>query len=90
MMNSTATQNRIHRNDVAWTKTKGNDFRVNGQRYISEYCNTFTGWTIRKHYGTGLRDGAWYVFDQNGDVVDTAHSLTWAKGWAEHCWAGWA
>lgn len=83
-MTSPATQNKAHRTDAEWTKTKGNDFRINGQRYVSEYNNTATGWTIRKHYGTGLRDGRWYIFDQNGATIDTAHSLTWAKGWAAY------
>ena len=77
-----AAQNKAHRNDISWIKTKGNDFRVNGQRYVSEYLNPFNGWAIRKHFGTGLRDGAWYTFDASGDVVDTAHSLTFAKGFA--------
>ena len=77
-----AAQNKAHRNDIRWIKTKGNDFRVNGQRYISEYLNPFNGWAIRKHFGTGLRDGAWYVFDAAGDVVEVAHSLTFAKGFA--------
>lgn len=74
-----ARQNAAHRNDVQWTKTKGNDFRVNGQRYISEYVNPFTGQQIRKHYGTGLRDGRWFIFDAAGAVTGDAHSLTWAK-----------
>lgn len=81
-MISTTAQNKAHRADATWTKTKGNDFRVNGQRYISEYVNASNGWAIRKHFGTGLKDGAWYVFDASGDVVDFAHSLTFAKGFA--------
>lgn len=81
-MNTTSSQNTAHRNDVHWIKTKGNDFRVNGQRYISEYLNPWNGMAIRKHFGTGLKDGWWYVFDANGDVIEQAHSLTFAKGFA--------
>lgn len=74
-----ARQNKAHREDVRWIKTNGKRFDVNGQQYISEYLNPWNGWAIRKHFGTGLRDGAWYVFDASGDVVEIAHSLTWAK-----------
>lgn len=78
-MNTTREQNAAHRTDVRWIKTKGNDFRVNGQRYVSEYQNPWNGWAIRKHFGTGLGDGWWYVFDTNGDVIAHGHSLTYAK-----------
>ena len=74
-----ANQNRAHRNDIQWIKTKGNRFDVAGQQYISEYLNPCTGGAIRQHIGTGQRDGAWFVFDESGDVVETIESLTWAK-----------
>lgn len=75
-----AEQNRAHRNDLDWLKTKGRDFRVDGQRYVSEYLNPWNGWAIRKHFGTGLNDGSWCVFNAEGVIVDKAHSLTFAKG----------
>ena len=83
-MQTVSQQNAAHRADPQWIKSKGKNFEVAGQRYISEYTNPFTGWVIRLHYGTGLRDGFWYVFDTKGDIVEQAHSLTWAKSAAAY------
>ena len=84
MMPSPSQQNAAHRADAQWVKSRGKVFQIAGQRYISEYTNPFTGWAIRLHYGTGLRDGSWYVFDANGDIVEHMHSLTWAKSAAKY------
>ena len=84
MMPSTSQQNAAHRTDPQWIKSKGKVFTVDGQRYISEYLNPFTGWAIRLHYGTGLRDGRWYVFNADGEIVEQMQTLTWAKGAAAY------
>lgn len=80
---NTTSQNAAHRTDVRWIKAKGKRFDVNGQRYVSEYLNPGNGWAIRKHFGTGLRDGRWYVFNEAGEIVTEGHSLTFAKGFAD-------
>lgn len=79
MMPTASQQNAVHRADVQWNKSKGKTFTVAGQHYVSEYKNFYSGWTIRLHYGTGLRDGFWYIFNEAGDIVGHEHSLTWAK-----------
>lgn len=79
-MNTTTSQNSAHRTDVAWIKTSGKSFHVNGELFISEYVNPFTGQAIRKGWRMTGQD--WFVFDAAGNVVDRAHSLTWAKLWA--------
>jgi hypothetical protein len=76
-MNSTVSQNRSHRADIVWNKTSGKSFNVNGEHYISEYLNVFTGQAIRKDWRMTGRD--WIIFDTAGNVIGRAHSLTWAK-----------
>lgn len=76
-METTTAQNAAHRNDIAWIKTKGKSFKVNGELYISEYLNPFTGAAIRKSWRMTGQD--WIVFDAAGNIVGRAHSLTWAK-----------
>lgn len=76
-MNTTTAQNISHRNDIAWYKTTGRHFTVNGESYVSEYLNPFTGQAIRKSWRmTGLD---WFVFDADGNVTSRHHSLTYAK-----------
>ena len=76
-MHTTTAQNIAHRTDVAWVKSTGRSFQANGERYISEYSNPFTGQTIRKSWRMTGQD--WFVFDAAGNVTGRAHSLTWAK-----------
>jgi hypothetical protein len=80
-MNTTAAQNSSHRTDIAWAKTAGKSFKVNGENYISEYRNLFTGQAIRKDWRTTGCD--WIIFDSADKIVGRAHSLTWAKLEAE-------
>lgn len=80
MLPTASKQNAFHRNDVRWVKSKGKLFTVYGVRYVSEYVNPFSGWTIRKEYGNGLASSGWWViFDQNDQIVDKRDTLTWAK-----------
>ncbi|HEU5046135.1 MAG TPA: hypothetical protein VFT75_18590 [Nocardioidaceae bacterium] len=82
-MTTTTDQNHTHRNDPAWTKTPGRQFTAdNGEQYISEYRNPFTGQTIRKSWRMTGRD--WHVFDAAGQLVSREHSLTYAKWFAEY------
>jgi hypothetical protein len=73
----TVEQNRAHRNDLAWQKSKGRSFEADGERYVSEYVNVFTGQAIRKSWRQTGHD--WHVFTADGVRTDRAHSLTWAK-----------
>lgn len=76
-MNTTTLQNKAHRNDIVWAKSTGKSFKHNGELYISEYVNLFTGQTIRKSWRMTGAD--WFVFDANGTRTARSHSLTWAK-----------
>lgn len=76
-MNTTTSQNANHRNDLAWTKTKGKSFKVNAELYISEYVNPWNGMAIRKSWRMTGAD--WFVFDAAGNIAGRAHSLTQAK-----------
>lgn len=75
-MTTTATQNKAHRIDSVWMKTAGK-VRHNGELYLSEYTNGFTGQVIRKDWRMTGQD--WIIFDANGNLTGRAHSLTWAK-----------
>lgn len=75
-MHTTTAQNAAHRNDLAWTKTKGKSFNVSGESYISEYKN-FDGMAIRK--GWRMTGHDWFVFDAAGKIVGRSYSLTQAK-----------
>lgn len=76
-MHTTTAQNQAHRSDIAWMKSKGKSFKANGENYISEYVNPFTGQAIRKSWRMTGAD--WFVFDAGGNVTARSHSLTWAK-----------
>lgn len=76
-MNTTTIQNKNHRNDINWIKSKGKSFKVGAETYISEYVNPFTGQAIRK--SARMTGSDWYVFDAAGNIAARAHSLTWAK-----------
>lgn len=76
-MHTTTAQNKAHRNDIAWIKTSGKSFTVNGEGYISEYLNPFTGQAIRKSWRMTGQD--WFIFDAEGNITGRSHSLTWAK-----------
>ena len=76
-MNTAAAQNTAHRNDLAWTKSKGKSFRVNGELYISEYTNLATGQSIRKGWRMTGQD--WFIFNAADEITGRSHSLTWAK-----------
>jgi hypothetical protein len=73
----TVSQNNAHRTDIAWTKAKGKSFKVNGENYISEYRNIFTGQSIRKGWRMTGQD--WFIFNEADQIIGRAHSLTWAK-----------
>ncbi|HOI03940.1 MAG TPA: hypothetical protein PLJ48_07295 [Dermatophilaceae bacterium] len=75
-MHTTVSQNKAHRNSTVWLKT-GKTVHHNGEMYISEYTNGFTGQTIRKGWRMTGQD--WFVFDADGNITHRAHSLTWAK-----------
>lgn len=75
-MHTTTAQNMAHRNDTVWINT-GKSVTHNGERYLSEYTNGFTGQTIRKGWRMTGRD--WHIFDADGNETGRAHSLTWAK-----------
>ena len=77
MEHTTVSQNKAHRADIVWAKTKGSSIRHNGELFISEYVNLFTGQAIRKDWRMTGRD--WVIFDADGNVTGRAHSLTWAK-----------
>ncbi len=77
MTHTTVTQNTAHRTDIAWIKSKGKSFTVNGEGYISEYLNPWTGQAIRKSWRMTGQD--WFIFNAEGNVTGRAHSLTWAK-----------
>lgn len=77
MTHTTVTQNRAHRNDIAWIKTTGRNFRIDGELYLSEYTNPWTGQAIRKGWRMTGQD--WFIFSAAGEIVGRAHSLTWAK-----------
>ena len=76
-MTNTQSQNKAHRNDIAWVKSTGRSFHANGESYVSEYVNPWTGQAIRKGWRMTGQD--WFVFDADGNVTGRAHSLTWAK-----------
>lgn len=76
-MHTTTAQNMAHRSDIAWIKTTGRSFEVNGIRYGSEYRNAFTGQSIRKGHGMTGQD--WFIFDAAEQIIGRSHSLTWAK-----------
>lgn len=76
-MNTTTAQNKAHRADVAWIKSKGKSFKVGGELYISEYLNPWNGMVIRKSWRMTGAD--WFTFDAAGNVVGRSSSLTWAK-----------
>ena len=76
-MHPTTAQNAAHRNDIAWIKTTGRDFRAAGERYISEYTNPFTGQAIRKSWRMTGMD--WHLFDTDGALSSRHRSLTIAK-----------
>lgn len=67
-MHSTVAQNKAHRNDIKWIKTKGSSFKVEidgrTENYISEYLNPFTGQAIRKDWRMTGAD--WHVFNADG------------------------
>jgi hypothetical protein len=75
-MNTTASQNQAHHNSLVWAKT-GSTVTVNGEHYLSEYTDVFTGQAIRKDWRMTGQD--WIVFDAAGNVTGRAHSLTFAK-----------
>ena len=77
MTYTTTTQNAAHRTDIAWTKSKGKNFKANDETYISEYVNIATGQTIRKSWRMTGRD--WFIFNSADEITGSAHSLTWAK-----------
>ena len=74
---TTVSQNTAHRNDLAWMKSKGKSFKVNGESYISEYVNPWNGMAIRKSWRMTGAD--WFVFNAANEIVGRSHSLTWAK-----------
>ena len=76
-MHTTTAQNKDHRNDIAWVKTPGKSFKVDGENYISEYRNIFTGQSIRK--GWRMTGFDWFIFNEADAITDRSHSLTWAK-----------
>lgn len=76
-METTTQQNAAHRTDIAWIKSTGRSFKANGENYISEYTNPFTGQAIRKGWRMTGQD--WFVFDADGNITGRSHSLTWAK-----------
>jgi len=76
-MNTTPAQNVAHRNDLAWIKTSGKSFKVNGESYLSEYRNIFTGQAIRK--GWRMTGVDWFIFNEAEEVTGRAYSLTYAK-----------
>lgn len=76
-MTTTVAQNKAHKNDIAWIKSNGRSFNVNGEGYVSEYVNPFTGQAIRKSWRMTGQD--WFIFDADDNVTGRAHSLTWAK-----------
>ncbi len=75
-MSTTTAQNAAHRTDGVWAKT-GSKVHANGEWYLSEYTNGFTGQKIRKDWRMTGQD--WIIFDAAGNVTGRAHSLTWAK-----------
>lgn len=77
LMNTTTEQNRSHRTDLAWIKTPGKSFRVDGELYLSEYRNAFSGQAIRK--GWRMTGVDWFIFNASDEIVGRAHSLTVAK-----------
>lgn len=76
-MHTTVAQNAAHRADSEWIKSKGKTFNVNGETFVSEYVNAFTGWSIRKSWRMTGRD--WLIFDADNNEIARAHSLTFAK-----------
>lgn len=74
---TTVSQNAAHRTDIAWVKTPGKSFKANGESYLSEYRNIFTGQVIRK--GWRMTGHDWFIFDAADNITGRAHSLTWAK-----------
>ena len=76
-METTSAQNTAHRTDLAWVKTTGKSFKVNGENYLSEYTNIFTGQSIRKGWRMTGQD--WFIFNEANEITGRAHSLTWAK-----------
>ena len=76
-MNTTTAQNANHRTDLAWVKTSGKSFKVNGEHFTSEYRNIFTGQAIRK--GWRMTGVDWYIFDAEENETGRAYSLTYAK-----------
>ena len=84
MNTTTATQNQAHRTDAEWVKTPGRSHDHDGEHFISEYRNPFTGQTIRKSWRMTGRD--WHVFNAAGALDCSAHSLTAAKYDASQAW----
>jgi hypothetical protein len=83
-MHPTVAQNKTHRADAAWTKSKGAvkvevEGKVRG--FTSEYVHE-SGWAIRKTWEYVALP--WFVFNAEGEVVHRAHSLTWAKLYFDH------
>lgn len=76
-MNTTVAQNAAHRTSAEWVKTPGKSFKADGETYISEYVNAFTGQSIRKSWRMTGCD--WHIFNADGAKVGRAHSLTFAK-----------
>ena len=76
-MTTTTAQNISHRTDAAWIKSKGKSFKLNGETYISEYVNIFTGQAIRK--GWRMTGCDWFIFNEAREVTGRESSLTWAK-----------
>ena len=76
-MHTTTAQNANHRTDIAWFKTSGKSFKINGENYISEYRNIFTGQAIRK--GWRMTGVDWFIFDAEENITGRAYSLTFAK-----------
>lgn len=75
-MHTTTAQNIAHRTDLTWIKSKGKQFKVNGENYTSEYT-TFDGQAIRK--GWRMTGHDWFIFNAANEIVGRSHSLTWAK-----------
>lgn len=78
MTHSTVAQNRAHRLDGEWKRIAAHSTTESGDKsYGSTYRNGFTEQTIRKSHRMTGHD--WHVFDADDNLIDRAHSLTWAK-----------
>lgn len=76
-MHTTTAQNKAHRTDATWIKTAGKSFKVNGENFLSEYRNVFTGQSIRKGWRMTGQD--WFIFNEANEITGRSHSLTFAK-----------